>query len=786
MEKAGKKNMRYNIVLLLVCVFAVSAQGGNLLTNGKFNTGDLTGWDVNLLVTNPPTDIDAYVQTDVTYDGSPCLFMRSRTGSPTPNWWQGAEVHQVVDVNGLTDVNFSCMANKPIGGNWGDVRVDLSWYTGPYDPCNLETNWLSWEQWDIAVNGGGTSDWDSFAHTFTVPPTAKYVIFRLRANDWLWNVWIDDVFFGTPVLYQAALVAPAAGSSVPEEDKSNCGYGPTLQWTAADGANGNHYVYFGTSFASVDDANTSDSEFKASVPLGTTSYALSLNDVSKGQGYFWRVDETADGNVYKGESIWQFSVSNLTWVDRFDNYPQDNTIQVWGPNSYAAEWTMQIYYGGAYSEVNANTTDLLCSTDISENAMLVLMVKGHDNMSDDVYVKLKSNDGAESGIVHFSDFSQTTALNQQTNEPFIFWPIDLQEFASQGVDLTNVTGIAIGVGNGSSPPSGSGTLSIDDIRLDYPWCGDLLDGLIPADLSQNCWVGMEDLSLLANNWLAASTVVTAAAPSTGPILKYLLNEGAGFNPQDTSGNNYHGTISYLYAWGGPGTGINGTDCVYLNNLDRIAMPIAVNNEHNTIGAESTVSVWLKDPGQQPDQDDGSMLLQIGADGQTINIWTGATGSFSYKAGWNTSLGYGDTLNVGSFDYTNPDHPQDVWVHYAFVKSLSGGFMRIYRNGRLIAETTAVAAETPTLDGVNGFATIGAWRWSGGAGGYYNGWIDDFRIYDYALSPAQVLYLAVEGGAATSPMTQGLLTASDATGNDEVDFYDFAVMAQYWLQNVVWP
>jgi hypothetical protein len=138
------------------------------------------------------------------------------------------------------------------------------------------------------------------------------------------------------------------------------------------------------------------------------------------------------------------------------------------------------------------------------------------------------------------------------------------------------------------------------------------------------------------------------------------------------------------------------------------------------------------------------------------------------------------------DYTNPEHPHDQWVHYAFVKSLTGGYMRAYRNGKLFAESTAVSSETPAIDGVNSFASLGAWRWSGGTGGYYDGWIDDFRIYDYALSPAQVLYLAVEGGTATSPMTQGLLTTSDATGDDVVNFKDLAIMAQYWLQDVVWP
>ena len=181
-----------------------------------------------------------------------------------------------------------------------------------------------------------------------------------------------------------------------------------------------------------------------------------------------------------------------------------------------------------------------------------------------------------------------------------------------------------------------------------------------------------------------------------------------------------------------------------------------------------------------------MILQIGTQGQSINIWSGATGTFSYRAGWNTSLGYGDLLDVGAQNYTNPKHPQDRWVHYAFIKSFSKGYMRIFRDGSMIAQIAAVASETPVADGIEGFASIGAWRWSGGTGGYYSGWIDDFRIYGYALEPNQVLYLAVQGGTATSPMTQGLLTNAEVTGDGKVNFSDMAVMARYWLQQVTWP
>ena len=785
MKKAGRKNMGFNRILFLVCIFAVSAvsaQGSNLLTNGRFDTGNLTGWDVNK-PNVPGVDINAVVQTALTYDGTPCLFMRYRTGGI------GVEIHQVVPVAGVPTIRFSCVADK---WTWGSAAAEIGWYSGGVpDPNFPDTNRVSNDTYIIAQQSAETGGWGSFTYDYTVPPTAQYAILRLRASDWVWNVYFDYVYFGAPDNNQAGFVAPWPNSTVPKEDKRNgCGIGPTLIWTPALNSTGHHYLYFGTSFADVNAATTSSPEYLGA--FDTNSHAMPLGSVSRGQSYYWRVDETVGSKIIKAENVWPFSVGDLTWVDRFDNYAEDwsgdGDIQtVWGDNSSVADGNMLINYSNTQYAVSADTSALLCSSNISNNAMLVLMVKGHDNMKgpNNLYVKLESNNGAQSGIVHFSE---PNALNQQLYEPMILWPIALQSFASQGVNLTNVTKITIGVDNGSGgPPGDTGTVTINDVRVDYPWCNSDLAELIPADFTKDCYVGMDDLDLLATNWLTQSTVVTAVAPSTlssRRILWYKFDEGIG-NPQDSSGNGYNGTISYPFAWGGAGSGHDGTNCFHPNNLDRVTIPIAAINDHNTIGAESTISFWLKDPGQT---DADSEILQIGHDSNVIGIWCGATGAFSYQAGWDSNNGWGDTLHYPTQqNFTNPDHPQDKWVHYAFVKSVSGHYQKIYRNGTLVAEQdNATAAETTKLDTTNNFATIGAWRWSGGYGGFVDGWIDDFRIYSYALSPGEVLYLAVEGGTATSPMTQGLLTPADATGDNKVDFYDFAVMAQYWLQNVVWP
>jgi len=70
-----------------------------------------------------------------------------------------------------------------------------------------------------------------------------------------------------------------------------------------------------------------------------------------------------------------------------------------------------------------------------------------------LYVALNSN----AAVTH--DNPNATQI-----ETWTAWNIDLQKFADQGVNLTNVNSITIGL---SSVTGGKGTIYVDDIRL-YP------------------------------------------------------------------------------------------------------------------------------------------------------------------------------------------------------------------------------------------------------------------------------------------------------------------------------
>jgi hypothetical protein len=81
------------------------------------------------------------------------------------------------------------------------------------------------------------------------------------------------------------------------------------------------------------------------------------------------------------------------------------------------------------------------------------------NAADPLYVAISNATGAP-GVVANNDPSAAT------NTAWRQWRISLQAFADQGINLTNVDKMAIGLGSkGGAAVGGSGTMYIDDIRL---------------------------------------------------------------------------------------------------------------------------------------------------------------------------------------------------------------------------------------------------------------------------------------------------------------------------------
>ena len=67
---------------------------------------------------------------------------------------------------------------------------------------------------------------------------------------------------------------------------------------------------------------------------------------------------------------------------------------------------------------------------------------------------------------------------------------------------------------------------------------------------------------------------------------------------------------------------------------------------------------------------------------------------------------------------------------------------------------------------------------------FKGAMDDVRIYDYSLTPGEILYLSQ--GASSSQYVTLPPGRPDADGDNKIDLKDYAVMANNWLKEILWP
>jgi hypothetical protein len=127
-----------------------------------------------------------------------------------------------------------------------------------------------------------------------------------------------------------------------------------------------------------------------------------------------------------------------------------------------------VYVGLALTSHNINAT---CEAKFS-NVTITNNVSGQwtnqdigieSNDAEPLYVAVSNSAGTPAVVVHDDPTAATIDIWTE-------WIIPLQTFADQGIDLTDVTSIAIGFGTKGNMtiPGGSGEMYIDDIRLYRP------------------------------------------------------------------------------------------------------------------------------------------------------------------------------------------------------------------------------------------------------------------------------------------------------------------------------
>jgi hypothetical protein len=238
----------------------------------------------------------------------------------------------------------------------------------------------------------------------------------------------------------------------------------------------------------VKNADTSSPEYKGTGNLGSESY--DPGNLEWNTTYYWRIDEANNANAdspWTGP-LWSFTTPNFLVIDDFESYndldptdPESNRIfNAWidGFDNPAingsivghamppfAEQTivhgglqsMPMAYDNAVGKSEATLT-LTANHDWTVNGVdtLTIWFRGNGgNAAETMYVILNGSAGVDNN-------NPNAVLRTSWTQ----WNIDLQAFAEQGVNLTNINTITLGFGNRSNPVAGgSGMVFFDDIRL---------------------------------------------------------------------------------------------------------------------------------------------------------------------------------------------------------------------------------------------------------------------------------------------------------------------------------
>jgi hypothetical protein len=597
--------------------------------------------------------------------------------------------------------------------------------------------------------------------------------------------WSSDLI-PKRIIPAAALSLPVRASNPkPANGTVDVSQTPQLTWSAGQNAV-QHDVYFGADENLVADADTTSTGIYRGRQNGT-SYnpgALEWNTT-----YYWRIDEVNNlhpDSPWEG-SVWSFTTADFVIVDNFEQYTDITPNRIWQtwldgvgysepPPGHAGNGTgsqvgnddppfteqTTVHSGGQamtfrytndgstgkamYSEAERDFAVPQNWTQDGVKALTLWFYGDSGNSAEPLYVGLQDSLGTRKDVPHQNSGAVLVGSWQEFN-------IDLQEFANAGVNLTSIKKVYIGVGNRLAPQmGGTGTLYFDDIRLYRPRC--VASKAKPAaDLSGNCVVDYADVEILTEQWLGTGYLVTPTQPSTVGLAAYYPLDN---NTQDASGNGHAGTASGdpAYVAGPAGYGM----AMEFDGQGGQYVDLGTWNPSATTGQVS-LALWARWNGLS-----GSYQGLIGK----RNTWSADEMMWNIEANVDTgALGF---FREGSYPYDgDPVLPVGEWTHVA--ASFDGTTATFYING----ETTGSG---PFSFGFDTDATIVFGAVERNGSNPFNGALDEVRIYSRSLSAGEVAWLA----GRTEPFS----VSFDLSGDGVVDFKDYAILTDAWLDELLWP
>jgi hypothetical protein len=393
------------------------------------------------------------------------------------------------------------------------------------------------------------------------------------------------------------------------------------------------------------------------------------------------------------------------------------------------------------------------------------------NDAEPMYVAISNNNGT-TGTVYYDD-NDNIDPNATLFSTWMEWNIDLKDFSDQGVDLTDVNDIAIGFGDRDNPQAGgSGKMYFDNIRLYQPRCIPDKLTLPEGDFNSDCVVDFRDLDVMANDWLEGDYTVYAEAPQ--PSIAWWKFDN---NTNDSVGSingTPVGNPTYTAGMFGQAVSLNGTNYVDLGNPSLLDFSIG----------NWSISAWVKTEMTGTGDANKGVIYAKGGD---------RAGGVRYGLYVNEDQAVQGSIDLVTDDDANKRQAissisvsDGEWHH--IVGQRDGNTIRVYIDG-VVDGVNDTLPEGYDLSGTsqhNAYVGVVTDNEASELEKFLRGSVDDVRIYDYALSQSEIVDIMGQSEVYYPLTSPANISDEEPTNSKKVDFKDFAVLAEDWLEPQLWP
>ncbi len=470
----------------------------------------------------------------------------------------------------------------------------------------------------------------------------------------------------------------------------------TLNWRAGrQGAM--HTVYL---------SNDEQAVLDGTAPAVTVSESrMDTEPLDLSQTYFWRVDEVNDAEdpaLWFGD-VWSFTIADLIVVDGFESYTDEEgerIFDVWVDGYLIDDNGSLVGYGASPFEertiLHGGSRSMpfdYDNTGTATNSIATRTFAEAQNWTQSgvqglvLYFCGDSTNAAGQLYVKINgtkvayDGDPADLLRRSWNK----WYIPLADVS--GVNLSEVTSLSIGVDNG-----GKGMLYIDDIVL------------TAAD---------------------RGLIVPSDPATTGLVAHWAMDEDAGAATlADSAGGSNNATVH---------SGITGVEGKYGKaiQLGGVEDPVTAPDTGMPAGsAPCTISVWFKQTSAYISNN--GVFVSYGTTGAESGVNGQYRAFCKDNANAYRTFHWDADMAPGVADFAPA---ADVWHHAAFTFDKDSNTQAVYLNGILLNAVTIPDNVNVVLNGkvilgdMNVYASL------------FNGYLDEVRIYDRALSWGEIAWLS---------------------------------------------